>query len=93
MSDICSVDSKSTRHKGRPRASSQPTDANAKIIKEPFNSPRRRNKVNLLGDTPLKKVETMSNHSHSKFKSGISVDGCSVDGGLIKKQSKHKNYK
>lgn len=92
VSDICSIDSRSTGQRGRPRSSSQPTEPNDKMIKEPFNSPRRRNKGALLADTPLKRVETMSSHSQNKFKTVISVDGISVDGGLFKK-SKNKNYK
>ena len=48
---------------------------------------------NLLADTPLKRIETMSSHSHKKFKSVASIDGGSIDGGNLKNLSKHKNYK
>mmetsp|Transcript_7766 Transcript_7766/g.8789 ORF Transcript_7766/g.8789 Transcript_7766/m.8789 type:complete len:85 (+) Transcript_7766:228-482(+) len=72
VSDICSLDSRSTGQIGRPRSSSQPTENNEKIIKEPFNSPKR--KKNFV-DTPLKRMDTMSNNSQTKFKSGFSVDG------------------
>ena len=85
------MESRSTGQRGRPRSSSQPTENNEKMIKEPFNSPRRRNKGNLFADTPLKRMDTMSNHSHNKFKSGFSMDGGSVDGAL-KKHSLFKNY-
>jgi hypothetical protein len=44
VSDICSVDSRSTYKKGRPRSSSQPTENNDKMIKEPFNPPKSRHK-------------------------------------------------
>jgi hypothetical protein len=63
------------------------------MIKEPFNSPRKKKMGNLLPDTPLKRVETMSSHSHKKFNSVASIDGSSIDGGNLKNLSKQKNYK
>jgi len=71
ISDIGSVDSRSTV-KRRPRSSSQPTESNDRMIKEPFVTPQKKNN---------KRVETMSNCSNLKLKPSFSVDGCSVDGG------------
>lgn len=101
MSDICSVDSRSTYKKGRPRSSSQPTENNDKMIKEPFNPPKSRHKgkilmiyhANFCLETPLKRIETMSNNSNILVKPAISVDGISADEGFRLKRSENKNYK
>ena len=85
------MESKSEVKKGRPRSSSQPTETSEKMIKEPFLSPRRKKGL-LFGDTNIKKVDIMSNHSHYNFNSGISIDESSVDGGFPKR-SKNKNYR
>jgi hypothetical protein len=77
--------------KGRPRSSSQPTETSEKMIKEPFLSPRKKKGL-LFGDTPIKKIDIMSNHSHYNFNSGISIDESSIDGGF-QKRPKHKNYR
>ena len=45
VSDVSSIDSRKAEKRGRPRSSSQPTE-NEKIIKDHFNSPKRRNKGN-----------------------------------------------
>ena len=71
VSDVGSVDSRSTIRAPRPRSSSQPTENNGRMIKEPFMTPQKRND---------KRIETMSNQSHNKVKPAFSVDGCSVDG-------------
>jgi hypothetical protein len=114
VSDICSVDSRSTYKKGRPRSSSQPTENNDKMIKEPFNPPKSRHKGRIFMidhaylshpvplpdrrfyfclETPLKRIETMSNNSNILVKPAISVDGISADEGFRLKRSENKNYK
>jgi hypothetical protein len=43
-------------------------------------------------ETPLKRIDTMSNNSNIKVKPAISVDGISADEGFRKKRSENKNY-
>lgn len=62
ISDVGSVDSRSTVPR-RPRSSSQPTENNERIIKEPFLSPRRKLD---------KRIETMSSCSNTKPKPAFS---------------------
>lgn len=85
------MESKSEVKKGRPRSSSQPTETSEKMIKEPFLSPRRKKGL-LFGDTNIKRVDIMSNHSHYNYNSGISIDESSVEGGFPKR-SRNKNYR
>ncbi len=86
VSDIGSVDSRSTVPR-RPRSSSQPTENNERIIKEPFLSPRRKSG---------KRIETMSNCSNTKPKPVYSECCGSIDGSFkaIKPKVKkiHKKY-
>lgn len=80
ISDVGSVDSRSTVPR-RPRSSSQPTENNERIIKEPFLSPRRKLD---------KRVETMSSCSNTKPKPVYSECWGSVDGSLKLKRAKAK---